>query len=92
MGGEDCCVDSHYLHLDVQLVSACLFTCPHTVAQSYLTLRPHELYVVCQALLSMESSGQEYWSGLENFILQDGQYYDIKTIPLNTLGLFNSYR
>ena len=27
-------------------------------------LRPHGLYVACQAPLSMEFSRQEYWSGL----------------------------
>ena len=27
-------------------------------------LRPHRLYVACQAPLSMEFSRQEYWSGL----------------------------
>ena len=28
------------------------------------SLQPHGLYVACQAPLSMESSRQEYWSGL----------------------------
>ena len=28
------------------------------------SLKPHGLYVACQALLSIEFSRQEYWSGL----------------------------
>ena len=40
-------------------------TCVCTqLVQSCLTLRPHELYVACQAPLSMGFSGEEYWSGL----------------------------
>ena len=30
----------------------------------YNSLRPHELYVACQAPLLMEFSSQEYWSRL----------------------------
>ena len=38
-----------------------MYSVPSVVSDS---LRPHGLYVASQAPLSMEFSGQEYWSGL----------------------------
>ena len=41
-----------------------LYESESEVAQSYLTLRLHELYIAYQAPQSMGFSMQEYWVGL----------------------------
>ena len=42
------------------------------------SLRPHGLYVACQAPLSMEFSRQEYWSGLP---FRGGTYFLVRVLP-----------
>ena len=77
-----------------QMVSSFCFTHQHAKSlQLCPTQWPHELYVACQAPLSMGFSRQEYWSGLPFSSprnLPDPGIKPMSHVPALTGGFFNS--